>query len=92
MRPELLLELAHDQCWDADVLVVEGMMGLFDGAADGKGSCADLAELLGLPIVLVIDCAKQSHSIAALVSGFVNFRPGLEVLRSDPEQCRQRPA
>ena len=77
MRPELLLKLAHDQSVDADCLVVEGMMGLFDGAADGKGSSADLAQLLGLPVVLLVDCAKQSHSLAALVSGFVNFRPGL---------------
>ena len=77
MRPDLLLKLADDLSVEAECLVVEGMMGLFDGAADGKGSCADLAQLLGLPIVLVVDCAKQSHSVAALVSGFVNFRPGL---------------
>ena len=77
MRSELLLKLAHDQSLGADVLVVEGMMGLFDGAADGKGSSADLAQLLGLPVVLVVDCARQSHSLAALVSGFINFRPSL---------------
>ena len=77
MRSELLLKLAHDQSLGADILVVEGMMGLFDGAADGKGSSADLAQLLGLPVVLVVDCARQSHSLAALVSGFVNFRPSL---------------
>jgi cobyrinic acid a,c-diamide synthase len=79
MRPEMLLKLAHEQSLNADVLVVEGMMGLFDGAADGRGSSADLTLFLGLPVVMVIDCARQSHSIAALVFGFAAFRPGLEI-------------
>jgi cobyrinic acid a,c-diamide synthase len=78
MRPEMLGKLADEFSQDADTLVVEGMMGLFDGAADGKGSSADLAQLLGLPAVLVVDCARQSHSIAALVSGFAHYRAGLE--------------
>jgi len=52
------------------LLLVESMMGLFDGAMDGTGSGADLAKALTLPVVLVIDAAKQSHSIAALVRGF----------------------
>ncbi|MEM9731983.1 MAG: cobyrinate a,c-diamide synthase [Pseudomonadota bacterium] len=73
MGRDRLLDLADND----GLLVVEGMMGLFDGAADGSGSAADLAETLGLPIVLVVDCAKQSHSIAALVSGFVNHCPQL---------------
>ena len=79
MRPELIASLTAEFSEDADMLVVEGMMGLFDGAADGKGSSADLATLLGLPIVLVVDCARQSQSIAALVQGFANFRPGLTI-------------
>ena len=79
MRPEMLLKLAHDFLLGADMLVVEGMMGLFDAAADGKGSSADLAQLLGHPVVLVVDCARQSHSIAALVSGFADFRKGIEI-------------
>jgi cobyrinic acid a,c-diamide synthase len=79
MRPDNLLKLAHDFSQGADTLVVEGMMGLFDGAADGKGSSADLAQLLCLPVVLVVDCARQSHSVAALVSGFAHFRDGLEI-------------
>ncbi|MEL7273987.1 MAG: cobyrinate a,c-diamide synthase [Pseudomonadota bacterium] len=58
-------------------LIVEGMMGLFDGAADASGSAADLAQALGLPVVLVVDCARQSHSIAALVAGFINHRPSI---------------
>ena len=76
MRPDLILSLAGQA---DDILVVEGMMGLFDGGADGKGSAADLAQLLQLPVVMVVDAAKQSHSIAALVSGFRNFRPDIEI-------------
>lgn len=55
------------------LLVVEAMMGLFDGAADGTGSAADLAELLGLPVIFVVDCARMAQSISALVSGYRNY-------------------
>ncbi len=74
MRPDLISALASRQTEGGKTLIVEGMMGLFDGAADGKGSAADLAKHLSLPIILVVDCARQSHSIAALVSGFRDFR------------------
>ena len=74
MRPELLLANAALHRLGGRTLVVEAMMGLFDGAADGTGSPADLAATLGLSVVLVVDCAKMSHSVAALVSGFANFR------------------
>ncbi|MEP7454826.1 cobyrinate a,c-diamide synthase [Phyllobacterium sp. SB3] len=74
MRPDLISALASRHTEGEKTLIVEGMMGLFDGALDGKGSAADLASHLSLPIVLVVDCARQSHSIAALVSGFRNFR------------------
>lgn len=72
MRPALLRALAART--DAEMLVVEGMMGLFDGAADGSGSTADLGVVLGLPVLLVIDCARQSHSVAALARGFATHR------------------
>lgn len=77
MRPELLSALVADASQGAEGLVVEGMMGLFDAAADGRGSSADLAAGLGLRVVLVVDCARQSHSVAALVRGFRDHRPGL---------------
>jgi cobyrinic acid a,c-diamide synthase len=79
MRPEMLGKLADEFSQGAELLVVEGMMGLFDGAADGMGSSADLAMLLGLPVVLVVDCARQSQSIAALLYGFVSFRRDLKL-------------
>ncbi len=61
-----------------DPLIVEGAMGLFDGAPpDGKGSSADLARLLGLPVLLVIDAARMAQSVAALVNGFLAHDPSL---------------
>ena len=68
---------------DADAAIVEGMMGLFDGAFDPAdpaseaGSSAELARLLELPIVLVVDASKSARSIAALVLGFELFDPTL---------------
>ncbi len=64
---------------DADIIIVEGVMGLFDGPDGANGSTADLAETLALPIVLVIDAAKQAQSVAAVVHGFSTFRPSLNV-------------
>ncbi|MDP3524100.1 MAG: cobyrinate a,c-diamide synthase [Hoeflea sp.] len=75
MRSDLLLANASLQSQGGRMLVVEAMMGLFDGAADGSGSAADLAGLLGLPVILVIDCARMSHSVAALAKGFADFHP-----------------
>jgi cobyrinic acid a,c-diamide synthase len=64
---------------DADLIIIEGVMGLFDGPDGAKGSTADLAEVLGLPIILVIDTAKQAQSVAAVVQGFSTYRPSLNI-------------
>ncbi|WP_306120505.1 MULTISPECIES: cobyrinate a,c-diamide synthase [unclassified Roseitalea] len=74
MRPSLLSALARDH-GAGRVLVVEAMMGLFDGAADGTGSAADLATLLDMPVVLVIDASRMAQSVAALVAGYRDHRP-----------------
>ncbi|MDT7579660.1 MAG: cobyrinic acid a,c-diamide synthase, partial [Pseudonocardiales bacterium] len=64
----------------ADLAVVEGVMGLFDGRlADGHGSTAHVAGLLGAPVVLVVDCRGQSRSVAALLHGFRSFDPAVRV-------------
>ncbi len=79
MRREMLAMLIDEAGRGADLLLVEGVMGLFDGANDGSGSTAELAALAGWPVVLVIDAGGQGASIAALAKGFRDFRPGVDV-------------
>jgi cobyrinic acid a,c-diamide synthase len=79
MSGERLLGLASGHAGAADLLLVEGVMGLFDGAADGRGSTADLAAVLGLPVILVLDAERQSQSIAALAHGFATWRPDVKL-------------
>ncbi|SEG97993.1 cobyrinic acid a,c-diamide synthase [Nonomuraea solani] len=63
-----------------DVAVVEGVMGLFDGRADTDfASTAHVARLLDAPVVLVVDAARQSRSVAAVVHGFATFDPRVRV-------------
>lgn len=79
MRPELIRANAARQAGAGDFLLVEAMMGLFDAAADGTGAPADLAALLGLPVVLVVDCSRMSQSVAALVKGYRDHRGDVHV-------------
>ena len=65
---------------DADVAVVEGMMGLYDGYDRDCGSSAEIARVLDLPVVLVVDARSAAYSMAALLQGFVSFRPGVRVV------------
>jgi cobyrinic acid a,c-diamide synthase len=74
MREGLVSSLARHCAQGAELMLVEGVMGLFDGAAGGGGSTADLAAMLGLPVVLVVDAKSQGQSAAALVKGFAEFR------------------
>ncbi|PSK83477.1 cobyrinic acid a,c-diamide synthase [Limimaricola soesokkakensis] len=65
---------------DDELLVVEGAMGLFDGAPpDGRGASADLARLFDLPVALVVDAARMAQSVAPLVAGFAGFDPRLRI-------------
>ena len=64
---------------DADVAVVEGMMGMYDGYDSDRGSSAVVARLLGIPVVLVADAKSAAYSMAPLLSGFINFRPDIRI-------------
>ncbi|MFJ9952466.1 cobyrinate a,c-diamide synthase [Kitasatospora sp. NPDC091207] len=75
--PERVAPLFLHGAAGADVAVVEGVMGLFDGAS-GRGelaSTAHVAKLLRAPVVLVVDASSQSRSVAALVHGFASWDP-----------------
>ena len=63
----------------AEIVVCEGVMGLFDGATAAAGSTADLAALTGWPVLLVIDVRAQAASAAAVVRGFASHRPDVTV-------------
>ncbi|MFH8660125.1 cobyrinate a,c-diamide synthase [Streptomyces afghaniensis] len=79
--PELVGPLFLHGARGCDLAVVEGVMGLYDGAA-GEGelaSTAHVAKLLRAPVVLVVDASSQSRSVAALVHGFVSWDPEVRV-------------
>ncbi|MGW1627586.1 cobyrinate a,c-diamide synthase, partial [Streptomyces sp. NPDC002172] len=79
--PELIGPLFAHGARGCDLAVVEGVMGLYDGAA-GEGelaSTAHVAKLLRAPVVLVVDASSQSRSVAALVHGFASWDPEVRV-------------
>lgn len=85
LDPVLTSEIYVQQCFarhcqTAEYALIEGVMGLFDGAAGQAdfASTAHIARLLNLPILLVLDCSRMSHSIAAIVHGFRSFDPRLQ--------------
>jgi len=90
-RPSINLDTfmasqAHvQQCYahylaDADIGIAEGVMGLFDGAEKDRGSSAEIAKLLKLPVILVINAKAMAYSAAALIYGYKNFDPEVNVV------------
>ncbi|MFE0177015.1 cobyrinate a,c-diamide synthase [Streptomyces sp. NPDC059002] len=79
--PDLIAPLFAHGAAGCDLAVVEGVMGMYDGAA-GQGelaSTAHVAKLLRAPVVLVVDASSQSRSVAALVHGFASWDPEVRV-------------
>lgn len=81
LTPQQNLGIFATACADADVTIVEGMMGLFDGVhgSGEQGSSAQIAKLLGLPVLLVVDASSTARSVAAIVHGFRTFDPELQI-------------
>ncbi|WP_428030851.1 cobyrinate a,c-diamide synthase [Ancylobacter sp.] len=82
MPPALIDALAAEAAAEADLVLIEASMGLFDGieGEPGRsGAAADLAARLGLPVVLVLDISGQSQSAAAVVRGFASHDPRVRI-------------
>ena len=77
--PEHVRELFMHYGSGADVCIVEGMMGLFDGYDREKGSSYEIARVLDVPVVLVVDAKSAAYSMAALLSGFIHFREDVRI-------------
>jgi len=82
MPPALLDALMGETACDCELLVIEGVMGLFDGVAGPSGrtgAAADLAARFALPVVLVLDVQAQAQSAAAVVRGFLSHDPNVRI-------------
>jgi len=82
MTAPLLDAMAAQTADGADIFVIEGVMGLFDGASTApgrRGATADLAAHFGLPVVLVLDVSRQAQSAAAMVRGFAAHDPAVRI-------------
>ncbi len=79
MRPSTRTDQTTRAAEGSEFVIAEGVMGLYDGAADGTGSSADLAAELNFPVILIVDVSGQSTSAAAIVSGLKNFRDDIDV-------------
>jgi len=79
MRGQTLASAISELSANAELIICEGVMGLFDGATARTGSTADLAALTGWPVVLVIDVRAQAASAAAVIRGFASHRTDVRV-------------
>ena len=77
MSPEVVKELFVRACEDADIAVIEGVRGLYEGLNyyDDVGSTAQIAKILRCPVIMVVDAASITRSAAALVNGYRSFDP-----------------
>ncbi len=77
--PKHVSEIYSKYSSKAEATVVEGVMGLFDGANRMEGSSAKIAELLDIPIILVINAKATAYSVAPLLYGYKHFYPGIKI-------------
>ena len=86
--PDHVRELFQRYGADADICVVEGMMGLYDGYDRDRGSSAEIARVLDIPVVLVVDARSAAYSMAPLLWGFTHFSP----LHTSPSSLHTPPS
>lgn len=79
MSPEHLAYVYGKYSEPADVVITEGVMGLFDGADRMKGSSAEIAMLLDMPVILVVNAKAMAYSVAPLIYGFMHFHAGVKI-------------
>lgn len=81
MGKNAVVDLYAKNCRLVDGAVVEGVMGLFDGASPTSlvGSSAEVVKYLGIPVILVVNARSMARSIAAMVKGFATFEPGVNI-------------
>ena len=80
MSSQAIVECFSRQAGSADISIVEGNKGLYDGLAlDGSNSNAALAQLLGLPVVLVLDVRGMTRGVAPLILGYQAFDPTIRI-------------
>jgi cobyrinic acid a,c-diamide synthase len=78
--PASVLDIYKQKIKNFDLIVVEGNRGLYDGIdTDGSTSTAELAKLLRLPVLLVLDCTKATRTLAAMVLGCLKFDPEVKI-------------
>ena len=80
MSEQHIKELYRHYTSEADYAVTEGVMGLFDGYDGMKGSSAEIAGLLGIPIILIVNAKSTAYSVAPLLYGFKNFHKELNLV------------
>lgn len=81
LSPDEIREIFNNACQGADVALIEGVRGLFEGAepVSDIGSTASVAKLIGVPVILVIDARSITRSAAAILKGFSSFDPDLTI-------------
>ncbi len=80
MSDEHIRELYHRYASQTEVAITEGVMGLFDGYQGMQGSCAEIAEMLHIPVILIVNARSTAYSVAPLLYGFKYFKPELNIV------------
>jgi cobyrinic acid a,c-diamide synthase len=81
MTPDVVREIVIRGCEGADIALIEGVRGLYEGLNyfDDVGSTAQIAKILDSPVILLIDAASITRSVAAVVNGYVGFDPNVQI-------------